>query len=634
MSGGAASGTTVVDGGLVFADAGTEYGAIVSSGGLFAVFSNGVASDTLVLSRGLAGALLSGRLVGTTVESGGVAGALAGEADGTVIENGAGLADLGGIASNTTVESGGVLGIDNAYENGFGDGALVSTGSAVNTMVQSGGFLVPLSGTYVAGTVNDGGTVVTSGVFIANAFSGSVFYQTSAVNPSLGGFTLAYVLPGGVLSGGDLESPLSIINTKDLVAKYPSTVRVAPGGAVYGLDIGSGSEIANAGSAVGTFVNISAVDYVLAGGFDSGTAVSSGGKLDVTPGGTAVGATIASGGQVVAEDATAMIAGAVLAVGAQVVFADVVPSSQTQVSVGSGTLTLSDGTAADTRTVGLAGASAGLTVQVSNDVDTGGVLLTVESVACYCPGTLILTDTGEVPIERLQIGDHVVTNSGLLKPIRWIGRRSYSGRFIEGRHDMLPVRIRAGAIGAGVPRRDLVVSPKHAMLLDGVLVPAHCLVNGVSVTQADRVDSVQYVHVELALHDVILAEGAPSETFVDDNSRGMFHNAHEFAGRYPRYRRRPAVLLRAAGRGRRGAGGDQARGRPAGRPAAGNAGRRAARPGGQLGGTDPDRLGAEPGQAGRPGLSGHPGRRRGRGAHDGQPVPTGPAPGRPGQRLP
>jgi hypothetical protein len=71
------------------------------------------------------------------------------------------------------------------------------------------------------------------------------------------------------------------------------------------------------------------------------------------------------------------------------------------------------------------------------------------------------------------------------------------------------------------------------MYLDGVLIEAKDLVNGVSVLQAERVDRVEYFHIELETHDVILAEGAPSETFIDDDSRGMFHNAHEYHAMYP-----------------------------------------------------------------------------------------------------
>jgi hypothetical protein len=95
------------------------------------------------------------------------------------------------------------------------------------------------------------------------------------------------------------------------------------------------------------------------------------------------------------------------------------------------------------------------------------------------------------------------------------------------------VRIYAGALGGGLPRRDLLVSPDHAMFLDRVLVPARHLVNGTTIVRVAGLPRVDYVHVELETHDVILAEGAPSETFLDDASRGVFHNAREFEALYP-----------------------------------------------------------------------------------------------------
>ena len=152
---------------------------------------------------------------------------------------------------------------------------------------------------------------------------------------------------------------------------------------------------------------------------------------------------------------------------------------------------------------------------------------------CYCPGTAIRTDRGDVAVEDLAIGDRVITLDGTAEPIKWIGRRAFAGRFIENRRDILPVSIRAGALGAGLPRRDLHISPLHAMYLDGVLVPAAELVNGVSITQASAVERVEYIHIELERHQVIWAEGAASESFVDDYSRAMFHNVHEFAALYP-----------------------------------------------------------------------------------------------------
>ena len=138
-------------------------------------------------------------------------------------------------------------------------------------------------------------------------------------------------------------------------------------------------------------------------------------------------------------------------------------------------------------------------------------------------------------------GDCVITLDGTAKPIKWLGRRAFDGRFIEGRRDIQPVCIRAGALGDGLPHRDLFVSPLHAMYLDGLLVPAGSLVNGRTITQENAVPSVTYIHIELDSHGVIWAEGAASETFVDDDSRAMFHNAAEFAALYPGERPIPAI---------------------------------------------------------------------------------------------
>ncbi len=151
--------------------------------------------------------------------------------------------------------------------------------------------------------------------------------------------------------------------------------------------------------------------------------------------------------------------------------------------------------------------------------------------ACFCRGTLIRTARGEVAVEALVIGDLVVTVSGTLQPVRWIGRRAYHARFL--RHAVRPVRIAAGALGGGVPSRDLRVSPCHAMLIDGLLIPAAQLVNGRSVTVDTACDGVEYFHVELPQHDALWAEGAASESFIDDDSRTLFHNAAEYAALYP-----------------------------------------------------------------------------------------------------
>jgi Hint domain len=159
---------------------------------------------------------------------------------------------------------------------------------------------------------------------------------------------------------------------------------------------------------------------------------------------------------------------------------------------------------------------------------------------CYCRGTLIMTEQGEVPVERLRIGDRVMTGSREARPIKWIGRRSYSGRFALGQTQILPICITAGALDDGVPRRDLWISPNHAMHLEGVLIEAKDLVNGVSIYQAETVDQIEYFHIELDSHDLIIAEGAWSESFINDDNRGLFHNAYEYRALYPDMEGMPA----------------------------------------------------------------------------------------------
>ena len=177
-------------------------------------------------------------------------------------------------------------------------------------------------------------------------------------------------------------------------------------------------------------------------------------------------------------------------------------------------------------------------VAFSSDPTAGVTLAQIDTTPCYCRGTLIATADGDVAVETLAIGDRVLTMSGAARPIKWIGRRSFGGRFVMGRKDILPICIKAGALADHVPRRDLWISPHHAMFftdmsLGGMLIEAKDLINGVSIVQTESAESVEYFHIELDTHDVIIAEGALSESFVDDDSRGMFHNAHEYRTLYP-----------------------------------------------------------------------------------------------------
>ena len=84
-----------------------------------------------------------------------------------------------------------------------------------------------------------------------------------------------------------------------------------------------------------------------------------------------------------------------------------------------------------------------------------------------------------------------------------------------------------------MPHADLCVTKAHALLIDGVLVPAALLANGISIVKMEGVEEIHYFHIELDEHDVIVAEGVLAETYVEDDNRGMFHNVAEFGRLYP-----------------------------------------------------------------------------------------------------
>ncbi len=152
------------------------------------------------------------------------------------------------------------------------------------------------------------------------------------------------------------------------------------------------------------------------------------------------------------------------------------------------------------------------------------------SVACFLAGTAITTADGQRPVEQIAPGDQVRTASGALRPVRWVGRRAYAGRFLLANPRLHPVRFAAGSLGSGLPARDLLVSPDHAMLLGGVLIPAAQLIDGGSIAVEHGLAEIAYHHLALDSHDAILAEGAACESYVDDGCAARFHDG---AGRLP-----------------------------------------------------------------------------------------------------
>ncbi|MDE2005038.1 MAG: Hint domain-containing protein [Rhodospirillales bacterium] len=164
----------------------------------------------------------------------------------------------------------------------------------------------------------------------------------------------------------------------------------------------------------------------------------------------------------------------------------------------------------------------GVTFSIS---PTGGIVV---NPACFVAGTRILTETGEVPVEALEVGDRLrVRHPGGLAslPIRWIGRVRVDLTRHPRPEMAAPIRIARDAVAPGVPHRDLSLSPEHGVFLDGKLIAARSLVNGMTIRRDETRRVVEYFHVETDPHAVVLAEGMAVETYLDTGNRAIFENA-------------------------------------------------------------------------------------------------------------
>ncbi len=161
--------------------------------------------------------------------------------------------------------------------------------------------------------------------------------------------------------------------------------------------------------------------------------------------------------------------------------------------------------------------------------DAGDVLGTLtfrnieQIVPCFTPGTLIATAAGEMPVEELREGMRVITRDHGYRRVAWIGRRQVAADWLARAPHLAPIRIARGALGNGLPERDLLVSPNHRMLLaepavitgfgePEVLVAAKHLVGRPGITRAP-VRQVTYLHLLFESHEIIRADGAWSESF-------------------------------------------------------------------------------------------------------------------------
>ena len=412
--------------------------------------------------------------------------------------------------------------------------ANVSAGSIVeNTFTQSGGNLA-----HSGGTINIAGAAIFSAG--TDTFSGTALFQAGTVSlNNTNGITV---------NGGTVQA----LSGGGGIAIASGTVITMGGGTLDGTQGG----VANAGTITGTGAVLGAIT-------GAGTLLATGGTLEigsaqsnaspvwqiasasalrfdanasadtVTFKSTADGDLALNGGAITFTDTiSGMNVGA--SATAPTNFIDLLGTAGVTISSGG---TVTGGATTDTIVLST-GQTLTLSGVVTNGNSTwyaitksdgsGGTELFLNSVICYAEGTAILTDRGEVAVESLQAGDRVITlQDGHPVPmaITWTGNRHIDLLGHPRPYTAAPVRIRAGAFGDDLPRRDLLVSPAHGIYVDGKLVPANLLINHMTIVQDMDAASVSYHHIELERHALILAEGLTSESYLDTGNRAYFDNA-------------------------------------------------------------------------------------------------------------
>ena len=488
----------------------------------YAVVSKGVATIT---NAGTITANFKGGGVGISLASGGVITNMAGA---LIANDGFNQSTvLIGLANpiNAIVNAGTITGGSYA--------AAIRVKAATNIANLAGGVL---SGSYgvianytvaAIGSITNAGTFTGRKGFVISGHTGTVVNQA--------GGTIAATGSGVLMSAGGTvinAAGASISGGSGGVAFYGAAGTVINAGTISSPGSNSGSG------------HVGAV--ILTAGFANRVVLNAGGSFTGTvDGGNTLGATIASTLELAPGTGNGRIAGlgtqftdfAAITIDPGVKFLiggngagfgstitgfangdtlDLTGAVETGKSYAAGVLTL---TGATTQQINLPGSFATANFTLVPD-GSGGTFVTV---ACYAAGSLIRTEHGEVPVEDLQPGDRVHSAFGGTVPVVWIGHRRIDCNRHPNPDAVRPIRVRADAFAPGQPHRDLLLSPDHCIFADGALIPVATLLNGVSIVQTDLA-TVDYHHVELPTHDVLLANDLAAESYLDTGNRHAFAN--------------------------------------------------------------------------------------------------------------
>ncbi|MGC8477607.1 MAG: Hint domain-containing protein, partial [Acetobacteraceae bacterium] len=422
-----------------------------------------------------------------------------------------------GVAINSGV-SGGVSTIVNA-------GTIIGGLGAVANGSSSGFCLIVDPGAAFEGSVNGGNTIGAAAVSTLELAAGTIAGTITALGSQFVNFAQTTIDAGAqwTLAGANaLAAGATLANAGTLVLANGTLAGAGAlvNGGTIALPTGSftvdAGALAGAGSLLveGTAALTLNAGSVLPGqqiAFAPAPGITGGGTLtlDAPAGfaGTIAGYT--TGDQIVVE--TTAAAGFAYAVGGSVIAVQDLVAGQPTGSQ-EGRLTFATATAAQ---------------QAYTDITNPTPSLLDQLAPCYAAGTRIAAAHGSVPVERLRAGDLLRTAGGALRPVRWIGHRTIDLTRHPDPRRAQPIRIAADAFADGIPARDLLLSPDHAVFDRGRLIPVRLLVNGATITRETRRRKIAYYHVELDSHDLLLAEGLAAESYLDCNNRGLFENAAE-----------------------------------------------------------------------------------------------------------
>lgn len=562
------SGLVVASGGsLVVSSGGTALSATIDAGGSLTILSGGFDSGSLLQAGGSETVRAGGSAVATnddavmTVAAGGVASGTLVEPEGGTLEvasggiaiaphvliynpslayfyNGSVVVSSGGVlsggASFVTLEAGGILapGASGTFSGlDVTSGATVSlTGGLAETgaTVDAGGSVVVGPGGYFAGQIDPGAFVAIegggAGAIAGNG--GTLVIGAGGVDlfQALGGLTLSGNSALIVQSGGTVE-----VEDRFLLA---GTVNATAGGVVlvtyYGsagplvlpagtLEVTSTAVVSSAVAGQGALIEISAGATAVNVGVSGGTLVVDAGA--VLSGGLVFDQYGYGGEMVISGTTLPTVPVSGLGRDETIDLPNIPFDPAGTISAGNSAITFLENGFSYTLPIVSAGLI-GQTLLMAPDA-TGGTMI---EVPCFAAGTRIATPAGEVPVEALRPGDHVLTLGGAARrarPVRWVGTVAVDLTRHPAPQKAAPIRIAAGAFAEGVPARDLLVSPDHALLVDGVLIQAQALANGATIAQ-EFPPRVVYWHVELDAHCVLLAEGLPAESYRDTGNRAVF----------------------------------------------------------------------------------------------------------------